>query len=65
MVMKSKSSPLIPIPSLSMRNNGKLLTGGVIVIPILPLRVVAHSMEGKVVEMSAPVVVVPLDPEPT
>ena len=63
-VIKSNSSPLIPIPSLSMRNSGKLLTGGVIVIPIQPLSVVAHKFEGKVAEISAPTVVVPLESEP-
>ena len=64
-VMKSKASPRIPMPSLSIKNSGKLLTGGVIVMPISLLNRFVHSMDGIVVEISAPVVVVPLELEPT
>ena len=63
-VMKSNSSPRIPIPSLSKRNKGKLAVGLVMGVSKASPRMVAHSTDGKTVETSAPVVVVPIEPLP-
>ena len=63
-VMKSNSSPRMPIPSLSRRNKGKLAAGLVIGISKASPRIVDHSTDGKTVETSAPVVVVPMEPLP-
>ena len=64
-VMKSNASPLMPIPSLSIKNNGKFLSG----FAILRLKASSitcdHCDEGINVETSAPVVVVPIVPLPT
>ena len=62
--MKSNSSPRIPIPSLSKRNKGKLALGLVMGISKASPRTVDHSIDGKTVDTSAPVVVVPMDPLP-
>ena len=63
-VMKSNSSPRIPIPSLSRRNKGKLALGLVMGISKASPRIVDHSTDGKTGETSAPVVVVPMEPLP-
>ena len=64
-VMKSNSSPRTPIPSLSMRNMGKDTSGCDTSKPSLDDKMELYSNVGIVVEISAPVVVVPTEPEPT
>ena len=64
-VMKSKASPLTPIPSLSMRKSGKLAVGSVMALPNSERRIFDQSLDGNAVETSAPVVVVPIEPLPT
>ena len=61
-VIKSKASPLIPIPSLSTKNIGQLVLGGEISRLNLLLRICDHFKVGMTGETSAPVVVVPIDP---
>ena len=63
-VMKSKASPLIPIPSLSTKNSGQFVFGGVIERLNSSLRIWDHSKVGITGETSAPVVVVPIEPLP-
>ena len=64
-VMKSKASPLTPIPSLSMRKSGKLELGSDMDLPNFELRILDQSNDGNAVETSAPVVVVPVESLPT
>lgn len=63
-VMKSNVSPRTSIPSLSIRNTGRLLPGPIIVLWSFSPSVVAHSIAGIVVEISAPSVVVPDESSP-
>ena len=63
-VMKSKESPLSPIPSLSTRNMGRLNEGCDTGRSSWSAMTAAHSWEGMAVDMSAPVVVVPIEPLP-
>ena len=64
-VMKSKASPLTPIPSLSIRKRGRVSSVTVLrAMPRLSPRISAYSVVGMMVDISAPVVVVPTEPEP-
>ena len=64
-VMKSKASPLTPMPSLSTMNSGRLPGGSVKGKFSWVLSSSAHSRAGITGDKSAPVVVVPVDPLPT
>ena len=64
-VIKSNVSPLTPIPSLSIKNMGRLVQGGVTSLFTFSERVEAQSKAGIRVDISAPVVVVPTVSEPT
>ncbi len=64
MVRKSNASLLTPIPSLSIRNTGRLDSGTVIGRSKLFCIIPAHSFAGITGDKSAPVVVVPIDPLP-
>ena len=64
-VMKSNVCPLTPIPSLSMRKRGRFVYGADTDLFNFWLRILDQSNAGKVVDTSAPVVVVPVDALPT
>ena len=63
-VAKSKASPLKFIPSLSTRNMGRVFLGVNVGFPRFLVMTAAYSLVGMTVEMSAPVVVVPLVLDP-
>ena len=63
-VMKSNESPRRPIPSLSSKNKGRLAKGWETGRFNRSVMIEAHSWDGMGVEISAPVVVVPIEPLP-
>ena len=61
-VMKSKTSPLTPLPSLSKRIKGRSLLGPTSkLLPILTARLSLQEVDGNAADMSVPMVVVPVD----